>query len=452
MATDTDFSDVVLPMLPPTWEWKRLGELVNAERGICYGIVQPGAHDPAGVPMVNTQDVSNGMVNERVEFRVATTLNAKFKRSQLRGGEVLVTLVGANFGRVAVAPDSYAGFNCSRAVGVVPVESDAAFVALALRSPLAQRLMQTWANTTAQPTFNLSDLARLPIALPQKTERQYIAEILTAFDAKIDLHRRMNRTLEDIAQALFRSWFVDFDPVRAKVEGRSPEGMGAETAALFPSGFVGSELGNVPEGWAVRQVGDVITVLGGSTPSTKEPAFWEGGTIPWTTPKDLSGLETHVLLESERRITEQGLASISSGLLPAGAVLLSSRAPIGYVALTVAPTAVNQGFIAMRCEGPLPNHYMLNWTLENMERIKGRANGTTFLEISKSNFRPMPVVVPTPEVLKTFVSVVEPLYARVIANMKESRILADLRDTLLPKLLSGEMRFREAESQLAASV
>jgi type I restriction enzyme S subunit len=261
----------------------------------------------------------------------------------------------------------------------------------------------------------------------------------------------MNRTLEAMAQALFRSWFVDFDPVRAKAEGRQPEGMDAETAALFPSRLVHSELGEIPEGWIVRPVGDVVSVCGGSTPSTSEPSYWEGGSINWTTPKDLSRLEASILLKSERQITERGLATISSGLLPSGTVLLSSRAPIGYVALTEIPTAVNQGFIAMRCEGVLPNYYMLNWTLRNVERIKERANGSTFMEISKSNFRPLPVVVPQAEVLRGFVQVVGPLYRRVTTNLRESQALADLRDLLLPKLLSGEVRVRDAEAHLAAS-
>src|SRR5437867_4594416 len=142
-----------LPRLPESWHWARLGDLVDQTRGICYGIVQPGKHDPTGIPMVNSQDISDGAVASSIEFRVAKDLHARFKRSTIRGGEVLLTLVGANFGRVAIAPQSWAGYNCSRAVGIIPVCEDPQFVMLCLRSPLTRRFLDNWANTTAQPTF-----------------------------------------------------------------------------------------------------------------------------------------------------------------------------------------------------------------------------------------------------------------------------------------------------------
>ncbi|HCR70457.1 MAG TPA: restriction endonuclease subunit S, partial [Anaerolineae bacterium] len=131
---------------------------------------------------------------------------------------------------------------------------------------------------------------------------------------------------------------------------------------------------------------------------------------------------------------------ISSGLLPVGTVLLSSRAPIGYLAITQIPTAINQGFIAIKCTDEVPNYFILNWLKNNMEEIIGRANGTTFLEISKSNFRPMPIFIPSPEKMKEFVNTIEPLYQKIVANLKESRTLASLRDSLLPKLMRGEVR------------
>ena len=189
-------------------------------------------------------------------------------------------------------------------------------------------------------------------------------------------------------------------------------------------------------------IGEVVTVVGGSTPSTANPAFWDGGNIHWATPKDLAPLRSPILLDTNSRITELGLQEISSGLLPVGTVLLSSRAPIGYLAITQIPTAINQGFIAIKCTEEVPNYFVLNWLKDNMEEIIGRANGTTFLEISKSNFRPMPIFIPSSEKMKEFVKTVEPLYQKIVANLKESRTLASLRDSLLPKLMRGEVRVR----------
>jgi len=252
-----------------------------------------------------------------------------------------------------------------------------------------------------------------------------------------------------MAQALFRSWFVDFDPVRAKAEGRAPAGMEEETAALFSDGFEKVDGREVPVGWTISTIGEEVQVVGGSTPSTKNPAFWDSGSIPFATPKDMSSLTSSALLETERCITEAGLEKISSGLLPKGTVLLSSRAPIGYLAIAGVPVAVNQGFIAMICNKKLSNYYVLCWTQENMETIKANANGSTFQEISKKNFRPIEVIVPSSRVLKCYNRLVHPIHEQIVSNTNQSRTLAALRDTLLPKLISGEVRVPVDEGKKA---
>jgi len=433
-----------LPYLPEGWIWKSLSELVDPNRGICYGIVQPGKHDPIGVPMVNTGDVSDGNVASDIAFKVSTDLHSKFRRSTLRGGELLVTLVGANFGRVAIAPERFKGFNCSRAVGVVPLIEDAKYVMFALRSPLTRHLMDTWANTTAQPTFNLKDLGNLPIPLPPKFEREAIAEAISAFDDRINLLRETNTTLEAIAQALFKSWFVDFDPVHAKMQGRAPEGMDDATAALFPDSFEESELGAVPKGWQVMPIGDAVETVGGATPDTKTPEYWEPAEHHWTTPKDLSGIASPVLLSTERKLSNAGIKKISSGLLPVGSLLMSSRAPIGYLALAQTPMAINQGYIAMPPGGKLSPLYMLFWCQTNMDNIKGRANGSTFMEISKKAFRPIPALVAPQSILDPFDEVARSLFSLLVENEKQAQTLSALRDTLLPRLISGQLQLPEA--------
>ncbi len=293
---------------------------------------------------------------------------------------------------------------------------------------------------SVQKHFNIGDAKRLRVKLPPLAEQREIAGILGALDDKIALNRQMNATLEAIARALFQSWFVDFDPVRAKAEGRAPDGLAAETAALFPASFDDSALGPVPSGWRVSTIGEEVRVVGGSTPSTKEPAFWDDGEYAWATPKDLSYLSTPVLLSTSRQITELGLGQISSGLLPVGTVLLSSRAPVGYLAIAEIPVAINQGFIAMNCDQVLSNYYVLWWATLNMDAIKAKANGTTFQEVSKSSFRPIPVLVPTDNVIRAFDEIVGPLYRQIVRNEHESRTLAETRDALLPKLVSGELR------------
>ena len=295
---------------------------------------------------------------------------------------------------------------------------------------------QSCSDKSSVPGVNRNDLHRIPVSLPPLAEQKRIASILGALDDKIELNRRMNAKLEDMARTLFKSWFVDFDPVRAKLDGRLPAGMDANTAALFPDAFEESALGLIPKGWKVLPVGDVVECVGGSTPSTAVPSYWEGGTHHWTTPKDFSTLQSPTLLDTSRKITDSGLKQISSGLLPSGTLLMSSRAPVGYLAISVMPVAINQGFIAMKSNAKASNYFMLNWCQTNMLEIEVRATGTTFPEISKQNFRPILLLLPSMEVVASFTAKVKPLYEQITINLNQAQTLSKLRDSLIPMLLN----------------
>jgi type I restriction enzyme S subunit len=295
------------------------------------------------------------------------------------------------------------------------------------------------------PKLTQANLNRIPIPCPPIEEQTRIAEVLGALDDKIELNRRINETLEAIVQALFQSWFVDFDPVRAKVSGEAPEsifqrlGLTTELLALFPDRLVDSELGEIPEGWRWGEIGEQVGVLGGGTPSTKTPEYWDKGHIFWATPRDLSGVAEKVIRRTARKITEEGLASITSELLPEGTVLLSSRAPVGYLALTKTPMAINQGFIAMKCDGRLSGEFALQWAVHRMSEIQQRASGTTFQEISKRNFRTIPVLVPDANTAAAFTACAKRLYDAISENVATSESLSETRDSLLPRLISGEL-------------
>ncbi len=223
--------------------------------------------------------------------------------------------------------------------------------------------------------------------------------------------------------------------------------------ALFPDSFEDSELGKIPKGWEVKTLGDVVDIVGGTTPSTKIVKYWENGTHYWATPKDLSSLSVPVLLETERKISDAGLQKIffaglqkiGSGLLPPGTLLLSSRAPIGYLAITQVPVAINQGFIAMLPNEGFSNQFLLNWCEAFLDEIVNHANGSTFLEISKSNFREIELISPNALVLNLYHRLVSELRDRIVVNEHTSRSLATLRDILLPKLISGKVRVTTRE-------
>ena len=281
------------------------------------------------------------------------------------------------------------------------------------------------------------------IAVPRPDEQRAIAAVLGALDEKIGQNKRTARALERLARAIFRAWFMDFEPIKAKAAGATSfPSMPHSVFETLPTRFVDSEIGPVPEGWEVKAIGDVVTVKGGGTPSTKNKAFWDSGAHCWATPKDMSRLSHPVLLDTERRITDSGVNSISSGILPVGTVLMSSRAPVGYLAIAGVPTAINQGFIAMVCDGPRPPNYVFGWAFTSMDTIKAHASGTTFAEISKKNFRPLPVVVPTANVVAAYQEVADPLFDLLTHSVSECEQLEQLRDYLLPQLLSGSVRVR----------
>lgn len=321
-------------------------------------------------------------------------------------------------------------------------------------------------GTSGRQRVSWQALAEFNLRLPEKGKRKKIGEILKSIDDKIHLNNQINQTLESIAQVIFKSWFIDFDPVRAKIaakqEGNDPElaAMCAisgkseaeleqiakedfaelqATAALFPDELVESELGEVPKGWVVSIVGEQVQTVGGGTPSTKNADFWDNGIHHWTTPKDLSNLTDKILLNTERKITDIGLKKISSGLLPKNTVLMSSRAPVGYLALAKIEVAINQGYIAILPNTKYSAEYLIHWCKANMAEIKGRASGTTFQEISKRNFREINFIRPDEKVIAVYTRTAKTLYDEITLKAKEKQSLINLRDTLLPKLLSGEL-------------
>jgi len=331
-----------------------------------------------------------------------------------------------------------------------PGDKETKFIYYAL-STVAVR---PYISGSVQAKLSQANLNRILIPFPRdERERRAIAHILGTLDDKIELNRKMAATLEAMARALFRAWFVEFEPVRAKIEGRwqrgqSLPGLPAHLYALFPDRLVGSELGEIPEGWGVRPVDELAEVFGGSTPKTERAEYWASGTHHWATPKDLSRLSVPVLLGTERKITDAGLAQISSGLLPKGVVLLSSRAPIGYLAIAEVPVAINQGLIAMKPRPGTSNLFLLRWTEATHDEIVSHANGSTFLEISKSNFRRIPVVAPSVPLMAVFDRLSRPAHLKLVELERESRTLAAIRDALLPKLVSGELRVKDAEAFL----
>ncbi|HXQ33467.1 MAG TPA: restriction endonuclease subunit S, partial [Anaerolineales bacterium] len=321
-----------------------------------------------------------------------------------------------------------------------PTKTSSDYLFYYFNSAVGRRTLGTILRQVAVSGITSSDLVSLRLSVPPLRIQKRVANFFSALDDKIELNNKMNITLEQIAQALFKSWFIDFDPVKAKAASLRSERIYGSEISIFPAEFDESNLGLKPKGWTVCTIGELVKAVGGGTPDTKQPRYWKQGKHHWATPKDLSTLMSPVLLSTERTISDEGLRRISSGLLPSGSVLMSSRAPIGYLAISEIPVAINQGFIGMLPEEGISNLFILLWAKANQQVILGRANGSTFLEISKSNFRPIQLICPTSTVMKAFDERVRPLYQRIANNERETESLIDIRDSLLPKLISGQIQ------------
>ncbi len=426
--------------------------IIDGDRGANY----PKQHDFSSLGYCLFLNAGN-VTNNGFSFSDCAFITQE-KDSVLRKGKLvrhdLILTTRGTVGNVAYYSDAVAYKNIRINSGMVIFRPNITkiipyYLYLFLRSRTFREQVAYLTSGSAQPQLPIRDMNRIEMPLPPLGVQQEICNVLGALDDRIALLRETNATLEAIAQALFKSWFVDFEPVHAKARGEPPQEMDDATAALFPDSFEESELGMIPKGWKVGPIGDAVECVGGGTPNTKSTEFWEPEEFAWTTPKDLSGIQSPVLLETERKLSAIGLAKVSSGLLPIGSLLMSSRAPIGYLAITQIPVAINQGYIAMLPGGSFPPFYLLFWCQQNMEVIKNHANGSTFMEISKKAFRPLPAIIPDESVISAFTNLAEPLFARLVANEQQAQTLAQLRDTLLPKLISGQVRLPEAEALLA---
>ena len=430
------------------WRSTTIGELCRA----VFSGGTPTSTNPeyfgGSIPWLRTKEVNYGKIRATEEYiSQAGYENSSAKLVPINSVIVAMYGNGDTAGRVAINKIQLTTNQACCNLVIDPSQADYRFVYYFLKGRY-QELVDL-KNGGAQQNLNSRLIKAFPISAPTLAMQHEIAELLESLDDRIVLLREINATLEAIAQALFKSWFVDFDPVRAKQQGLAPAGMDEATAALFPDGFEESALGRLPTGWSVQPVGDAVECVGGATPDTRDPSYWSPEAHAWTTPKDLSGLPAPVLLSTERRLSTKGLAKIGSGLLPVGTLLMSSRAPIGYLAIAQIPVAINQGYIAMPPGSLLPPLYMLFWCQQNMESINARANGSTFMEISKKAFRPIPAVVPSSPVIQAFLAIASPLFSRLVSNELQAQTLATLRDTLLPRLISGQLRLPDFEAEAA---
>lgn len=272
---------------------------------------------------------------------------------------------------------------------------------------------------SAQPGISVQTLSKQIVRLPSIPYQKKVSAIIKSLDDKIEVNRQINDNLEQQAQALFKSWFVDFEPFKDQP-------------------FVESDLGMIPQGWRVATLNEVGDVIGGSTPSKAKPEYYTDHGIAWLTPKDLSVSNAKFTAKGEFDITQEGYDSCSTKLMPKGTVLFSSRAPIGYITIAKNDICTNQGFKSV-VPGYAGTAFIYCYLKAATPDIENKATGSTFKEASGSLMKSLQLKIAPKDIMDSFEKRLKPIFDEQECIEDESRRLAELRDTLLPRLMSGEL-------------
>jgi type I restriction enzyme S subunit len=393
---------------------------------------------------------------ERVPEDVIANI-PRVERFELKEGDTLIAMTGATVGKVGRFPRTHERYFLNQRVGKIyltePEGTDYRYIYYILSQDTYVRQMFGIADGSAQANISGTQIEGLEIPLPPLTEQKAIAGVLGALDDKIELNRRMNGTLEAMARALFKSWFVDFDPVRAKLDGNKPTGLDPATAALFPASFQDSPIGNIPSGWEAAELGQIAYVI--DCLHAKKPERCDTGQI-------------YLQLNN---IRDGGLIDISDSFLVgsvdykrwisrmeavAGDCVITNVGRVGAVGQI--PEGVNaalgRNITGIRCKPdfPYPTFLIECLVSESMrEEIRLKTDSGTILDaLNVKSIPKLRLVRPSREIAARFETLTRPLRRRMEQNITESRTLATLRDTLLPRLLSGELRVSNTVREVSA--
>ena len=384
------------------------------------------------IPWLRTKEVNYGKVFDTEQHITQLGLdNSSAKLVPINSVIVAMYGNGDTAGRVAINKIPLTTNQACCNLVVDPAIADFRFVYYYLMGRY-QELVDL-KNGGAQQNLNGQLIKAFPFSAPDVHEQIAIADVLESLDDRITLLRETNATLEAIAQALFKSWFVDFDPVRAKLEGRAPEGMDEATAALFPDGFEASELGLVPNGWHFSTVGESFVLTMGQSPPGDTYSTDDSG-LPFYQGRTDFGF---------RFPTKRMYCSAPTRIAEIGDTLVSVRAPVGDVNMAIERCCVGRGVASVRHHKDYRSFtfYTMRGLGQRFENFD--SEGTIFGSINKKDFQALPVIAPKLSVLAAYDAVASPIDARIVENEEQIRTLATLRDTLLPRLISGQLRLPE---------
>lgn len=425
--------------VPQDWNIVSLETLFQDAKGIAVGVMYPGTHAVGGIPLIKVGDIKGGCIPVQPDFCISVETNHEYRRSQLVGNELLITLVG-NPGECVVVTPQMAGWNPARAIAVIKLKDTGlrTYVKTVLESAAGKHLIDSVLNTTVQKTLNLKDIRRLPIPMPAGSTINNISTLSEAFSDRIALLRETNQTLEAVAQALFKSWFVDFDPVRAKAEGRLPEGIDEATAALFPDSFDVSALGMIPKGWRVSPIYDIAAVTYGAPFASKLFKANPPGR-PLVRIRDLKDERPGVYTEE---VHPKGY------LIQPGDIVVGMDGEFRSYVWGGEEAWLNQRVCIFTPINDACAAFVRLSITPLLAAVEASETATTVIHLGKNDIDRFKIICPSPNILKIFGEIVNPIYNRFVKNKQQMQTLSNLRDTLLPRLISGQLRLAEAEVEL----
>ena len=400
-------------------EWKEyvLSELIDEiSMGPFGSNIKVECFTDSGVPVLNGSNLVGLKLNEDKFNYVTEEKAASLGKANAYRNDIVITHRGT-LGQIVYIPQnskydhyviSQSQFRIRCNQKVLPEYLVYYFHTRIGQHQLLSNASQVGVPALARPTTTFQ---KLRVVLPPLPTQQKIATILSSLDDKIELNNKINTNLEQQTQALFKNWFVDFEPFGGKM----------------------------PEGWKVGKLSEIGTIVGGSTPSKAKKEYYTNKGIAWITPKDLSNDKSKFISHGEIDITELGFKNSSAIKMPKGTVLYSSRAPIGYIAISKNEVTTNQGFKSVIPNVNVGNGYIYYFLKSNYELIDSLASGSTFKEISGSAMKNIPVLVPDEQTLLDFQSFCFGIFDKQEKLEEENRKLASLRESLLPKLMNGEI-------------
>ncbi len=441
-----------LTNFPCNWSWSRLD-------GVCDGVFDCPHSTPelteSGPYVVRTQDIVTGVFRADQAAHISEkTYTERIARATPERGDLLYSREGTYFGIAAEVPENTRVCLGQRMVLIRPDKHrvDFRYLRYWLNSPIMASHIHGFRDGSVAERLNLPTIRGLPVLIPPFAEQKAIAHILGTLDDKIELNRKMNVTLEAMARALFKSWFADFDPVRAKLDGRQPAGIDAATAALFPSEFQESELGPIPKGWGVKIADELCDVCIGKTPPRKEHHWFTENPkdMPWMSIRDLGDAGVFISRTSEF-LTEEAVEKFRVRRIPDNTVVLSFKLTVGRVAITDGEMLSNEAIAHFRLnnETSFGSAYLFCY-LKGFGFEQLGSTSSIAMAINSDMIRKINILVPSKELADIFEVTVAPLFRKMKYAQRESHGLAALRDTLLPKLLSGELSVPEAMKEAAS--